>query len=76
MKAKEVQIGGRYVANVSGERTIVRITGESTHGGWNAVNEKTGRVVRIRTAQRLLAQVERRIWRTGQPGYLTGRDRE
>jgi hypothetical protein len=42
-----------FVANVSGNRTTVRILGESLHGGWNAENTATGREVRIRTAARL-----------------------
>jgi hypothetical protein len=62
MKQKDVQIGGRYAANVSGERTIVRIVSAagSCYGGWKAVNEKTGREVRIRTAQRLLGEAPRK----------------
>jgi hypothetical protein len=31
----------------------VRITSESPHGGWNAVNTTTGREIRIRSAARL-----------------------
>lgn len=53
MKKSEVQIGGRYRANVSGNQVTVRIEAESRRGGWDAVNEATGRVVRIKTAGRL-----------------------
>ncbi|HPD17796.1 MAG TPA: winged helix-turn-helix domain-containing protein [Planctomycetota bacterium] len=53
MKKKEVVIGGRYLAKVSGRVVPVRITGESRYGGWDAVNVETNRAVRIRGAQRL-----------------------
>ena len=53
MKKKDVSIGRTYVAKVSGGLTTVRLTGESPYGGWDAVNTKTGRAVRIRTAARL-----------------------
>ena len=35
----------------------MRVTGESRFGGWDAVNVKTGRSVRIKSAQRLRAAV-------------------
>jgi len=53
MKKHEVKIGGTYVAKVSQRLTTVRITGESHYGGWDAVNTKTGRAIRIKSAQRL-----------------------
>lgn len=53
MKKREVQIGGRYVAKVSDQLVIVRIKGESIYGGWAAVNEKTGKDVRIKSAAKL-----------------------
>jgi hypothetical protein len=53
MLKREIKIGDRYEAKVSGSRVQVRITGESVYGGWEAVNEKTGRRIRIRTAARL-----------------------
>ncbi|HSX21148.1 MAG TPA: hypothetical protein VLE97_00045 [Gaiellaceae bacterium] len=53
MKLKDVQVGGRYVAKVSGELTIVRLTREASYGGWMATNEKTGREIHVRSAQRL-----------------------
>lgn len=53
MKKNEIEVGKCYIARVSGVRTRVRI--EATHptGGWFAINEKTGRRVRILTAARL-----------------------
>jgi hypothetical protein len=53
MKKNEVKVGGTYVAKVSDRLTTVRITGESRYGGWDAVNTKTGKAVRIKSAQRL-----------------------
>ena len=53
MKQKDVQIGGTYVAKVSGQLAEVRIDAVNPHGGWNATNIATGRTVRIKSAQRL-----------------------
>ncbi|MCG3181397.1 MAG: hypothetical protein BIFFINMI_03790 [Phycisphaerae bacterium] len=53
MKKNEVVIGGQYVAKVSGNLVPVRITGESKYGGWDAVNTKTNKAVRIKSPQRL-----------------------
>jgi len=53
MKTAQVQIGGTYIAKVSGNLVAVRIDRESPYGGWDATNLKTGRSVRIRTAARL-----------------------
>lgn len=53
MRKADVSIGQRYVAKVSGRIVAVRLTGENPYGGWDAVNEDTGRTVRIRTAAKL-----------------------
>lgn len=53
MKKSDVRIGATYAALVSKERTLVRIDAEAPSGGWTATNVKTGRTVRIRSAQRL-----------------------
>ncbi|MCK6485446.1 MAG: winged helix-turn-helix domain-containing protein [Phycisphaerae bacterium] len=53
MKKDQVQIGGTYVAKVSGQLARVRIDAESRFGGWDATNVDTGRRVRIKSAQRL-----------------------
>ena len=60
MKKNEVKVGGEYVAKVSDRLTTVRITGESRYGGWDAVNTKTGKAVRIKSAQRLRAEAGRK----------------
>ncbi len=57
MKKADIRIGGRYRAKVSGSLTTVRITRESPEGGWEAVNEASGKAVRIKSAQRLREQV-------------------
>lgn len=53
MKKADVVIGGRYIAKVSDKLVTVRITNPSIYKGWDAVNENTGRAVRIKSAQRL-----------------------
>lgn len=58
MKKKDVQIGKRYRANVSGKRVSVRIDRETPLGGWFATNLATGRTIRIKTAARLSPSVE------------------
>lgn len=57
MKKSEVSVGKVYVAKVSGKMTRVRIDSVNPHGGWLATNEKTGRIVRIRSAARLRSEV-------------------
>lgn len=58
MKAKDVKIGGRYAAKVSGTVVVVKITGESPHGGWDAVNLGTRRSVRIKSPARLRYEIK------------------
>lgn len=53
MKKNEIEIGGQYVAKISQRLTVVKIKSASPYGGWVAVNVKTGREVRIRTAAKL-----------------------
>jgi len=57
MKKNEVKVGSAYLAKVSDKVVPVRITGTSGHGGWDAVNEATGKKVRIKSAQRLRGPV-------------------
>jgi hypothetical protein len=57
MKKDQVQIGGTYVAKVSGQLAQVRIDAESRFGGWDATNVSTHRKVRIKSAQRLRREV-------------------
>jgi len=55
MKKADVKIGQTYTCKVSDKLTLIRIDSTSPHGGWNATNVKTGRRVRIKSAQRLRA---------------------
>ena len=57
MKKKDIEIGRRYAAKVSGKLATVRIVRESPYGGWDAMNTATGRKVRIKTAARLRRQI-------------------
>ena len=58
MKKNEVKVGSPYMAKVSGKVVLVRITGESRYGGWDATNEATGKKVRIKSAQRLRGEAK------------------
>ncbi|MCW5776865.1 MAG: hypothetical protein KIS87_10535 [Phycisphaeraceae bacterium] len=62
MKIADVNVGGRYVAKVSGVLTVVRVT--EIYEAWSAldgrtrryidvVNERTGRRATLRSAARL-----------------------
>ncbi|MCC6910000.1 MAG: winged helix-turn-helix domain-containing protein [Phycisphaerales bacterium] len=57
MKKNEVQIGSTYTAKVSGKIAKVRIDAENRNGGWDATNLETKKKVRIKSAQRLRAEV-------------------
>lgn len=56
MKKNVVRLNHRYVAHVCGSLTIIRPLSETGGGGWYAVNEITGREIRIEP-QRLLYEV-------------------
>ena len=67
MKLKDIQIGGRYVAKISGRLAVVRVTELKevpafASDRWKtliyAVNEATGRRITIRSPQRLRNRVE------------------
>lgn len=75
MKQKDVQVGKVYAVRVSGNLSPVRLvrerestykanryasTGRLSHGGWDAVNLKTGRKVHIASAARLRFELEQR----------------
>ncbi len=53
MTKSEVQIGTTYNAKISGKLAPVKILAVSQYGGWNGMNTKTGRTVRIYTAAKL-----------------------
>ena len=59
MKKLDVQIGGTYAAKVgNGRLGTVRIDRENYYGGWDATNLRTGRAIRVRSAQRLWFPVQ------------------
>ena len=57
MRKAEIEVGATYVVKVSDRLAPVRIVSESQYGGWNGVNERTGRTVRIRSAQKCRVRV-------------------
>lgn len=58
MRKEDVEIGGRYRAKVSRKLTVIRIVAPAAFGsGWVAVNEQTGRAVRVKSAARLRERV-------------------
>jgi hypothetical protein len=57
MKKAEVKIGGKYYANVSGNRCEIQIDAEKPRGGWDATNLATGKKILIKSAQRLQGKV-------------------
>jgi hypothetical protein len=64
MKKAEVTIGGKYYANVSGNRCEIQIDAEKPRGGWDATNLATGKKIVIKSAQRLQGEVGTRRGRT------------
>lgn len=57
MKKVDVKPGSVYLCKVSGRVSKVLILKTSVYGGWDAKNLATGRVIRIRGAQRLRKQL-------------------
>lgn len=61
MKKAEIKTGRTYGVKVSGTVQPVRIVAESKYGGWDAINTKTGRTIRIRTAAKCRFDWEHRL---------------
>jgi hypothetical protein len=59
MKKRNVELGQVYAVKVGGRIQPVRLIGESPYGGWVGRNEQTGREIRIRSAARLRAHLEK-----------------
>ncbi len=54
MKKSDVQIGATYLVKVASNLVPVKITREhSSGGGWEGTSVKTGKTIRIKSAQRL-----------------------
>lgn len=56
MKAKDVVIGEVYEVKVGNRTSKVKIASELPEGGWEGVSEKSGKTLRIKSADRLKAQ--------------------
>jgi len=50
---KTVEIGGKYLAKISGKLVVVQIDRECPYGGWWATNMSTSRSIRIKSAAKL-----------------------
>jgi hypothetical protein len=59
MKKRDVVLGHVYAVKVSGCIQPVRVVSESPYAGWMGKNENTGREIRIRSAAKLRARLER-----------------
>ena len=59
MKKRDVVLGQVYAVKVSGCLQPVRVIAEGPHGGWVGRNENTGREIRIRSAAKLRARLEK-----------------
>ena len=53
MKKSDVQINATYLVKVAGNLVPVKITHEHDSGGWVGTSVKTGKTIRIKSAQRL-----------------------
>ena len=59
MKQRDVVLGQVYAVKVSGRIQPVRLIALSPYGGWVGRNEQTGRQIRIRSAAKLRARLEK-----------------
>ena len=53
MKKSDVHIGKHYTTKITHKLVVVEILSENPNGGWDAKNLSTGKMVRIKSAQRL-----------------------
>ncbi len=53
MKKSQIEINKVYAAKISGRIAPIKIISESPYGGWNGLNMKTNRPVRIKMAGKL-----------------------
>jgi len=58
MKKNDVQIGVTYLVKVAGNLVPVKITREHDSGGWLGTSTKTGKTIRIKSAQRLRKRLD------------------
>ena len=70
MKKADVQVGACYLANHTSGRIFVKINQEVTHRHfkgnktihWLATNGKTGRVIEIKSATKLIVEVPEKFF--------------
>jgi hypothetical protein len=53
MKNSDVQVGATYLVKVADNLVPVKLVREHPSGGWEGVSAKTGKTIRIKSAQRL-----------------------
>lgn len=53
MKKSDVQMGATYLVKVAGNLVPVKIDREHPSGGWEGTSQKSGKTIRIKSAQRL-----------------------
>jgi hypothetical protein len=58
VRKNQIKVGKRYTCKVSNNIVTVKIKSELPLGGWLAVNEATGREVRLPTAGRLREAID------------------
>ena len=59
MKQRDVVLGQVYAVKVRSRIQPVRLVAESPSGGWVGRNEQTGREIRIRSAAKLRARLQK-----------------
>lgn len=58
MKKSDVQTGATYLVKVAGNLVPVKIDREHDNGGWLGTSVKTGKSIRIKSAQRLRKRLD------------------
>jgi HB1, ASXL, restriction endonuclease HTH domain len=53
MKKADVKVGATYLVKVAGNLVPVKIDREHPSGGWEGTSQKSGKTIRIKSAQRL-----------------------
>jgi len=71
MKQNEVQIGATYLVKVASNLVPVEITREHDGGGWEGTSVKTGKTIRIKSAQRLRKRLGDVPGTAGKPAKAT-----
>jgi len=67
MKNSDVQVGATYLVKVADNLVPVKLVREHPSGGWEGVSAKTGKTIRIKSAQRLRKRLADASWSTSTP---------